>query len=98
MKTTAAIKYIALADASSVGWIRTWIAKESPVAMSIRNRKNLFNAGPPSCNAWMMCVYVFYMNSSRYEYFWLDITIKKPESVSFPVVVNLVESSSWSEP
>jgi hypothetical protein len=47
---TAAIRYIVLAELSSVGWIRTWIASESPVAILIRNRKNLFNAEPPLRN------------------------------------------------
>jgi len=60
MKTTAATKYIALADASSVGWIRTWIAKESPVAILIRNRKNLFNDSLPFRNVCTVCLCILH--------------------------------------
>jgi len=62
MKTTAATKYIALADASSVGWIRTWIAKESPVAILIRNRK-IYSTTAFLSGMFVRYAYVFYMNS-----------------------------------
>jgi hypothetical protein len=74
---TAAIRYIVLAELSSVGWIRTWIARESPVAISTRNRKNLFNAEPPSRINLMRCVPVFYMNSCCCEVFFFQQGLEK---------------------